>query len=252
MRVYYLIQSKLPNVQIIVTGLFPRSQKSSYFRQIVNGVNIELGNACSLYQIFFKPNDDWLETNDKLNPQLFWDNDLHLSKTGYQKFATSLSNFILSCNTSKSTSFDPRKIDKSFPPLSRTKIHIPTKEIVHLFKKHKFCKPKYIHKSFVHCLHVCEVSVPVPVTTICVISSPLLISANISKPVLFTASTVSVISHVTMQSVNVTSVPICRPVSKNQCETFFYEHSTMLRCTVNVCKLHCHDVCNINPLSKLC
>ena len=56
--VYYLIQSKLPNAQIIVTGLFPRSQKSSYFCQIVNGANIEPGN-CPLYQIlFFKPNDD--------------------------------------------------------------------------------------------------------------------------------------------------------------------------------------------------
>ena len=93
--VYYLIQSKLPNAQIIVTGLFPRSQKFSYFRQIVNDVNIELGNACSLYQILFlKPNDDWLQANGKLNPQLFWDDDLHLSKTGYQKFATSLFNFL--------------------------------------------------------------------------------------------------------------------------------------------------------------
>ena len=248
--IYYLIQSKLPNAQIIVTGLFPRSQKFSYFRQIVNDVNIELGNACSLYQIlFFKPNDDWLQANGKLNPQLFWDDDLHLSKTGYQKFATSLSNFISSCNASKSTSFYLRKIDNSFPPLSRTNIHIPTKEIVHLFKKHKFCKPKYIHKSFVHCLHVREVSVPVPVTAICVISPPLLISANISKPVLVTASTVSVISDVTMQSVNVTRVPVCRCVSKNERKTFFYQHSTMLRRTVNVCKLrvHCHDACNINP-----
>ena len=143
---------------------------------MVNDVNIELGNACSLYKILlFKPNDDWLQANGKLNSQLFWNNDLHLSKTGYQKFATSLFNFISSCNTSKSTSFDLRKIDKSFPPLSKTNIHIPTKKIVHLFKKHKFCKPKYIHKSFVHCLHVREVSVPVPVTAICVISSPLLI-----------------------------------------------------------------------------
>ena len=51
--VYYLIQTKLPNVQIIVTGLFPRSPKSSYFCQIVNDVNIELGNACSLFDIIF-------------------------------------------------------------------------------------------------------------------------------------------------------------------------------------------------------
>ena len=82
-----------------------------------------------------------------------------------------------------------------------------------------------------HCLHVREVSVPVPVTAICVISSSLLISA-ISKPVLVTASTGSVISDFTMQSVNVTSVPVCRPVSKNQRKTFFYQPSTLLRRTV--------------------
>ena len=183
---------------------------------MVNDVNIELANACSLYQIlFFKPNDDWLQANGKLNSQLFWNNDLHLSKTGYQKFATSLFNFISSCNT-KSTSFNLRKIDKSF-------LHIPTKKIISLFKKHKFSEPEYIHKSFVHSLHVREVSVPVPVTVICVVSSPLLISANISKPVLVTGSTVSIISGVTMQSVNVTSVPVCRSVCKNQGKTFFYQ-----------------------------
>ena len=70
--VYFLIQSKLPNAQIIVTGLFPRSQNFSYFRQMVNDVNIELANACSLYQIlFFKPNDDWLQANGKVIPHLF-------------------------------------------------------------------------------------------------------------------------------------------------------------------------------------
>ena len=62
---------------------------------MVNDVNIELGHACSLYKILlFKPNDDWLQANGKLNSQLFWNNDLHLSKTGYQKFATSLFNFL--------------------------------------------------------------------------------------------------------------------------------------------------------------
>ena len=151
---------------------------------------------------------------------LFWIDDLHLCKTGYQKFATSLFNFVSSCNTSKSTPFDLRKIDKSFYPLSRTNIHIPTKKIFHLFKKYKFCKPKDIHKSFVHCLHVRAVSVPSPVTVICDISSPLLIPANISKPVLVNASTVSVIADVTMQSINITSVPVCRSVSKNQYKTF--------------------------------
>ena len=100
-----------------------------------------------------------------------------------------------------------------------------------------------------HCLHVREVSVPKPVTAISVISSPFLISANISKPVLANASTVSVIADVAMLSVNVTSVPVCRSFSKNQRKTFFYQLSTLLRRTVNVCKLrvHCHDVCNITP-----
>ena len=102
-----------------------------------------------------------------------------------------------------------------------------------------------------HCLHVREVSVPVPVTAICVISSPLLISANIIKPVLVTATTVSVISDVIMQSLNVTIVAVCRSVCKNQRKTFFLPTSTLLRHTVNVCKLHvhCHDVCNFAPLT---
>ena len=133
--VHFLIQSKLANAQIIVTGLFPKSEKFSYFRQIVNDVDIELHNPCFLCEIlFFKPNGDWLQANGKLNSQLFWNDDLHLSKTGYQKFATSLLSFISSCNTSKSTSFDLRKVDKSFPPLSKTNIHIP----IHLFKNTSF------------------------------------------------------------------------------------------------------------------
>ena len=52
-----------------------------YFYQIVNDVNIELGNICSLYQILFvKPNHDWLRANGKLNPQLFWNDNLNLFK----------------------------------------------------------------------------------------------------------------------------------------------------------------------------
>ena len=125
--------------RLLLLVFFPRSQKLLYFHQIVND-NIELGNACSLYQVlFFKPNDDWLQANGKkLNPQLFWNDDLHLSKTGYQKFVTSLFNFISSCNTYKSTSFDLRKIDNPFPPLSKTNIHITTEKIVHRFKNTSF------------------------------------------------------------------------------------------------------------------
>ena len=59
-----LIQSKLPSARIIVTGIFSRSKKFVYFRQIGNSVNIELGHIRSLCQILFlKPNDDWLQAN---------------------------------------------------------------------------------------------------------------------------------------------------------------------------------------------
>ena len=98
-----------------------------------------------------------------------------------------------------------------------------------------------------HCLYVREVSVSVPVTAIYVVSSSLLISAKVSKPVLVTASTVSVISDVTMQSVNVTSVPVCGSVSKTSVRHFFTNPQPCY--VAQLCKLHvhCHDVCNIAP-----
>ena len=235
--VSFLIQSKLSNVRVTDTDLFPRSQKFLYFRQIVNDINTELDNICSLYQaLFSKSNDDWLQANGKPNPQLFWNDHLHLSKTGYQKFC----NFTIL--------FDLSKIENSFPPLSKTNIHISTKQKnVHHFEKQKFCKPKYIHKSFALCLHIRDVSVPV--TAICVLSSPFFISANISKTILVSASTVSAVSDATMQSVNVTSVPICRSLCRNQCRIVFFQPSTLLLRAVNISKLrvHCHDICNIAP-----
>ena len=55
----------------------------------MNDVNIELVNICSLHQILFvKPNHDWLRANGKLNPQLFWNDNLNFFKSYYQKFAT--------------------------------------------------------------------------------------------------------------------------------------------------------------------
>ena len=81
----FLIQSKLLDAQIIVAGLFPRSQNFSYFCQIVNDVNIEL----VIFALYTRYYDDCLQTNGKLKPKLFWNDDLYLSKTGYQKFATS-------------------------------------------------------------------------------------------------------------------------------------------------------------------
>ena len=52
-----------------------------------------------------------------------------------------------------------------------------------------------------------------------------------------------------MQSLNVTSEPIYRSVSRNQGRAVFYLPSTLLLCAVSICKLclHCHDVCNVAP-----
>ena len=74
---------------------------------------------------------------------------------------------ILFYNTSKSTSFNLRKIENHSKPTSTFQ---PTKKSIIL--KNKFCKPKYIHKSFIKSSHVCKVYVPV--TVICVVSSPFL------------------------------------------------------------------------------
>ena len=124
-------------------------------------------------------------------------------------------------------SFDLRKIEKSFSLLSKTSIHITTKKNFHYFNKHRFCKFKCIHKSFVHYLHFCEVSVPVPVTAICIVSSPFFISDSISKSILVSASTISVISDVTMQSVNVTSTLICVGLFvETSVRHFFYQPLT--------------------------
>ena len=65
-----------------------------------------------IFVLYTRYYDDCLQANGKLKPELFWNDDLYLSKTGYQKFATSWSNFILLCNTFKSISFDLRNIKK--------------------------------------------------------------------------------------------------------------------------------------------
>ena len=52
-----------------------------------------------------------------------------------------------------------------------------------------------------------------------------------------------------MQIVNITSVLVCRSVSRNQYKVFCYQLSTLLLCPVIICKIrvHCHDVRNTAP-----
>ena len=89
----------------------------------------------------------------------FWDSDLHLSKTGYLKFASSLFNWVSLCNTSRNHFCYYRNPTSTFQP---RKTCIMIYEYTY--------KPKYIHKSFLYCLHVHEVSVSVPVMSFALFS----------------------------------------------------------------------------------
>ena len=146
---------------------------------------------------------------------MFWNDNLRLSKSGYVKIVTSLFNFTSSCNTSRSTSFDLRKSARSFPSLPKTNAH--------QFKKHRFCESKNIYKSFVYCLNVREVSVPVPVTNIRVVGFPLFISADISKSILVSASTYFYAKCKGYQYTRNLSLNYNFVSSKTLCVTFVYE-----------------------------
>ena len=89
---------------------------------------------------------------------------------------------------------------------------------------------------------------------ICVVSSAFFFPASINKSILVSDSTISVTSDVTMESVNVTSVPDPRFICRRQCRVFFQQPSSLLLRAVNICKLrvHCHDFCNIAPSKCIC
>ena len=69
------------------------------------------------------------------------------------------SNFISTCNTQKSTSFELRKIEKPFPPLSKTTFQ-PRRTSI-FFKNVSFKNLSIFINHFFQSFHVCEVSVPI-------------------------------------------------------------------------------------------
>ena len=151
--------------------------------------------------LFWKPNDDWLQqANGKLNPQLFWYYDF--SESVYQKFATSLFNFVSSYDTYKSTSFHLRKIKKLFASLSKSNIHTSTKKNVHHFKKYKFLSISifinHLYKVYVFMKFLCLYL--------------LMLFMLLVLPILFQSI---------CKYVNITTVPICRSVCRNQHRAFF-------------------------------
>ena len=75
LSVDFLIQSKLLDAQLIVGGLFPEAKIFHVFELVIF--------------VLYTRHDDCLQANRKIKPELFWNDDLYLSKTGYQKFATS-------------------------------------------------------------------------------------------------------------------------------------------------------------------
>ena len=77
------------NERLTITGIFPRDDKFSHFRIIVQQINQLLKIFTSTYDFidFLEPTKDWLKYNGDLNNKLFSTDPLHLSKFGNKKFA---------------------------------------------------------------------------------------------------------------------------------------------------------------------
>ena len=88
------IQEALPNVKVIITGLFPRDREYSFRRDKIKQVNVYLKNGCSHSEIrnfyFIQPDEDWCLEDGKLNEELYYQDCLHLNDKGDEKFAKSI------------------------------------------------------------------------------------------------------------------------------------------------------------------
>ena len=100
------IHEKKPHIYIIIAGLLPRDQFSTLRRQKLRTVNDLLDSFCrkinkeELY--FIKPEIDWTHSNGTLDKSFYYEDFLHLSEKGNEKFARSIVealNKILKINT---------------------------------------------------------------------------------------------------------------------------------------------------------
>ena len=84
--------SKIENLKINITWIFPWDDKFSLFRIIVRQINQLLKIFTSTYGFIdiVEPTKDWLKYNGDLNNTLFWTDHLYLSKFGNKKLASSI------------------------------------------------------------------------------------------------------------------------------------------------------------------
>jgi len=124
MCVAAVLLMKYPFLDIIITGLLLRDKFNSFYRNHIILINGYLADYCSnlncKYKIrYLKPATNWTFENGMLNTNLFWKDNLHLSKAGDIKFAKSIINemkHVTHQNIDPSTSSHCHKYH-DFPPL---------------------------------------------------------------------------------------------------------------------------------------
>ena len=129
------IHEKKPHIYIIIAGLLPRDQFSTLRRQKLRTVNDLLDSFCrkinkeELY--FIKQEIDWTHSNGTLDKSFYYEDFLHLSEKGNEKFARSIVealNKILKINTpSISSPTHDFSIDNKLPTSVRRTTTPPPK-----------------------------------------------------------------------------------------------------------------------------
>ena len=116
----------MPNTNFLVTGLFPRENKFSKNCDIVTIINDMLDQACfPLKNVeFIHPGEDWILPNGKLDPKLFWIDNIHLKKAGYERLAKSLRKHI-NLIEDKEREIKKSLCFKTLPPNSLISSNIP-------------------------------------------------------------------------------------------------------------------------------
>ena len=86
-----------PSIKVFINGLLPRNEHDSSFRDKIKSVNLHLQNSCrdineekEIDIFYIHPEPDWTLSNGLLDSNLFWKDQLHLSKNGNIKLARSI------------------------------------------------------------------------------------------------------------------------------------------------------------------
>ena len=92
-----VLQDKNRKLHVVVTGLIPRDYShSSYRRQKIRDVNRHLKQHCEEYEnvTYMRQDDDWILSDGGLNKELYWEDGLHLSEAGNEKFSLAITEVI--------------------------------------------------------------------------------------------------------------------------------------------------------------